>query len=90
MASNISGNFIENELINAQRGMATWIIEVTKLKFEAGCDLQGQMEVTMASEATNMAVRANVRAINAFDFKYEVKLNHYHYHSLRVYRAIAL
>ena len=35
MVSNISGNFIENKLINAQRGMATWIIEVNDLKFEA-------------------------------------------------------
>ena len=35
VVSNISGNFIENKLVNAQRGMATWIIEVTELKFEA-------------------------------------------------------
>ena len=55
--------------------MATWVIEVTELKFEAWCDLQGQLEVTMASEATNMAVRADMhiyfRVIEVADNKYD-------------------
>ena len=59
--------------------MATWIIKVTELKFEAWCDLQGQLEVTMASEATNMAVRANMqmafRVIEVADYKYDTKFD---------------
>ena len=59
--------------MDAQKGMATWVIEVTELKFEAWCDLQGQLEVTMASEATNMAVRADMhiyfRVIEVADYK---------------------
>ena len=57
--------------------MAIWIIEATKLKFEARCDLQGQIEVTMASEATNMAVEANMhmdlRVIEIADYKSDTK-----------------
>ena len=57
--------------------MATWIIEATKLKFEARCDLQGQIEVTMASETTNMAVEANMRmdlrVIQVADYKSDTK-----------------
>ena len=79
MVSNICGNFIENKLINAQKGMATWIINVTELKFEAWCDLQGQLEVTMASEATNMAVRANMqmdfRVIEVADHNSDTKFD---------------
>ena len=38
---------------------------------------QGQLEVAMASEATNMAVRANMhmdsRVIGVLDFKFDTK-----------------
>ena len=48
--------------------------EPTELKFDFGCDLQGHFEVAMASEATNMAVRANMhmdfRVIGVLDYKY--------------------
>ena len=50
------------------------VFEPTELKFDFGCDLQGHFEVAMASEATNMAVRANMRldfrVIGVLDYKY--------------------
>ena len=58
--------------------MATWIIEATKLEFEARCDLQGQIEVTIASKTTNMAVEANMhmdlRVIQVADYKSDTKV----------------
>ena len=57
--------------------MGTWVFEVTEFQFEAICDLQGQLEAAMASEATKMAVRGNMhmdtRVIEVADFKSEVK-----------------
>ena len=57
--------------------MGTWVFEVTEFHFEAICDLQGQLEAAMASEATKMAVRGNMhmdtRVIEVADFKSEAK-----------------
>ena len=36
------------------------VIEAAEFKYEIRCDFQGQLEVTMASEATNMAIRADM------------------------------
>ena len=46
--------------MDAQKGMATWVIEVTELKFEAWCDLQGQLEATMTSYTTMMTEGSNM------------------------------
>ena len=50
------------------------VFEPTELKFDVRCDLQGHFEVAMASEATNMAVRAimhmDFRVIGVLDYKY--------------------
>ena len=49
----------------------------TELKSEVICDLQGHLEVTLASEATNMVVRDNMhmgfRVIELADYKSDVK-----------------
>ena len=59
--------------------MVTWIIEATELKFDPWCNLQCQLEVTMASEATNMDVRADVqkdfRVIEVADYKSDTKFD---------------
>ena len=53
------------------------MIEATEFKFEVKSDLQGHLEVIMASKATKMAVRGNMhndtRVIEVADFKSEVK-----------------
>ena len=55
------------------------VFEPTELKFDVRCDLQGHFEVAMASEATNMAVRANMqmdfRVIEVADYKSETKFD---------------
>ena len=75
--SNISGNFIEKKLINAQRGMVTWIIEATELKFDVRSDLRGCLEVKMASEATKIAVRSSMhmetRVIGATEYNFKIR-----------------
>ena len=40
--------------------MVKWVIEVTKLKSEATCDLQDPLEAAMVSEATNVFVKDNM------------------------------
>ena len=56
--------------------MVTQVIEVTEINSEVRCDLQGHLEVTMASEATKMAVGCNMgmdaRVIEVDDVKSEV------------------
>ena len=66
--------------------MTTWITKVTELKLEAWCelklkawfDLKGQLEVTLAFDATNMAVSANMhmdfRIIKVADYKSDTKV----------------
>ena len=43
-----------------QKSTRTWVIEVIEFKFEVISDLQGHVEVIMASEATKMALRRNL------------------------------
>ena len=43
-----------------QKSTRTWVIEVIEFKFEVISDLQGHLEVTMASKATNMAIRVDM------------------------------
>ena len=61
------------------RDVGTWVIEVTEFNSEAICDLRGHLEVTMASEATKMAVTGNMhmytRVIEVADFKSLVKFD---------------
>ena len=56
----------------------TWITKVTELNLKAWCDFKGQLEVTLASDATNMAVRANMqmdfRVIKVADYKSDTKV----------------
>ena len=44
--------------------MKTYVFEATEPKFDVRCDLQGHLEVAMASEATNVAVKANMHMIS--------------------------
>ena len=64
-------------VLRGQRGMGTWVIEVTEFDYEVRCDLRGCLEAAMASEASKMAVRGNMhndtRVIEVADFKSEVK-----------------
>ena len=56
----------------------TWITKVTELNLKAWCDFKGQLEVTLASDANNMAVRANMqmdfRVIKVADYKSDTKV----------------
>ena len=45
------------EAFGSQRNMGTNVIEVTELNFEVRSDLRGHLEVTVASEATQMAIK---------------------------------
>ena len=45
------------EAFGSQRNMGTNVIEVTELNFEVRSDLRGRLEVTVDSEATQMAVK---------------------------------
>ena len=81
-----SSSFKKLYLLSVHRGYKTTkieVIEATEFKFEVKCDLRGYFEVTMASEAFNMAVRANMhmdfRVIEVADYKSDNKFN------LRVY-----
>ena len=64
------------EAFGSQRDMETYVIKVTELNFEVRCDLRGHLEVAMASEATQMAVRGNMhrdtKVIKVADVKSEV------------------
>ena len=51
------------EAFRGQISMATWVIEVTELDYEARHDLRGCLEAAMASEATKMAVICNVHNV---------------------------
>ena len=57
--------------------MGTLVIEVTEFNFEVSLNLRGFLEATMASEATNMAVRGNmhmnIRVFEVSDFNFVVK-----------------
>ena len=59
-----------------QRSIGTWVSE---FNFEVRLDLQDHLEVTMASEATKMAVRGNIhmntRVLVVACFKSEVKFD---------------
>ena len=50
------------------------VFEPTELKFDVRCDLKGHFDVAMASEATKMAVRANMhmdfKVIGVLEYKY--------------------
>ena len=65
--------------MEAFRGMGTigtYVIEVTEFKSEVSLDLRDHLEVTMASEATKMAVGWNMgmdtRVIKVTDVKSDV------------------
>ena len=60
-----------------QRSMGSYVIEVTEFNFEVSLDLQGHLEVVMASEATKMVIRGNMhmdtRVIKVPNFNSEVR-----------------
>ena len=45
--------------VRGQRGMVTWVVEVTEFNSEARCDLWGHFETAMASKASEMASKGN-------------------------------
>ena len=51
----------------------TWVFEVTEFKSEAGSDLRGCLEASMASEASKIAVGNMFMFTNVSGFKSEVK-----------------
>ena len=57
--------------------MKTYVFEATELKFDVICDLQGHLEVAMASEATKVAVLGNMhmdaRVIEVAYIKFKVR-----------------
>ena len=61
------------------KSTGTWVIEAAEFKFDIISDLQGHLEVTMASEATNMFFWANMhmgfRVIELSDNKSDIKFN---------------
>ena len=64
------------EAFRGQRTTVSYVIEVTEFKSEVSLDLRGHLEVTMASEATKMAVGWNMgmdtRVIKVTDVKSDV------------------
>ena len=71
-----SNDDLEIVAMRGQRGMITYVIEVTEFNFEVRSKLRGHLEVAMASEATKMAVGRNMgmdtRVIEVADVKSEV------------------
>ena len=53
------------------------VIEATEFKFDVRSDLRGCLEVTMASEATKMAIRSRMhmepRVIRATEYNFEIR-----------------
>ena len=56
-----SGKICQIEHYRGKRSTGTWVFEATEFKFEVISDLQGHVEVTMASEATKMATPGNMQ-----------------------------
>ena len=60
--------------------MSILVTEATEFKFEVRCDLQGHLEITMASKATNIAGMVNIPmysigVIKVADYKSYIKFN---------------
>ena len=55
-----SGKICQIEHYWGQRSTGTWVIEASEFKFKVRSDLLGHLEVTMASEATRMAITVNI------------------------------
>ena len=59
--------------------MVTYVIKVTEFNSEVRCDLRGRLEASMASEATNMAVRGNIhmdtKVVEVTEFNFEVRFD---------------
>ena len=55
----LSGTF-NSEAFLGQKSIVTWVIEATEFKFEVICYLQYHLEITLAPEATKMALRGNI------------------------------
>ena len=64
-------NILEIVAIRGQKSMVTYVFEVTEFNFEVKCDLQGRLEVAMASEAIGGNMHMDTRVFKVADFKSE-------------------
>ena len=59
--------------------MATYVIKVCEFNSEVRCDLRGRLEVVVALEAINMAVRGNIhmdtKVVEVTEFNFEVRFD---------------
>ena len=60
------------EAFRCQKDMAIWVTEVTEFDSGVICNLRGCLELTMASEATKIAVKGNMHTyIRVCDVKFD-------------------
>ena len=67
-----SNDDLEIVAMRGQRGMITYVIEVTEFNFEVRSKLRGHLEAIMASEAVGGNMNNNTGVIKVDDFKSEV------------------
>ena len=59
----LPGKIYPMAVLRGQRGMGTWVIEVTEFDYEVRCDLRGCLEAAMAPEASKWLLEATCTMI---------------------------